>query len=94
MNRSPEEPRIDAESTLDIEQLYQERIAHMSTFEKVARSMAMFRWTCDQIARQVISERGPTDPVQLRWLVALRLYGNEPQARALIEQELAKYVSN
>jgi hypothetical protein len=76
-----------------MEELYQERIRSMPPVEKVARSMAMFRWTRDQIARRIVQERGATEPDHLRWLVALRLYGEEADVRKLIEKELAKYVS-
>ncbi len=79
---------------LDIEQIYQERLQRMSPAEKFARSAAMFQWTRDQISRQILQERGAIEAEELKWLVALRLYGDEPQARMLIESQLAKYVSN
>lgn len=72
-----------------VEELYQQRIEAMSPVEKVARSMAMFAWTREWIARQILAEQGPVGPERLKWLVALRLYGNEPQVRAWIEERLA-----
>ena len=61
----------------------------MSPAERVARSAAMFGWTREQLARQIIAERGPTDAETLKWLVALRLYGSQPDVRELIETKLA-----
>ena len=59
----------------------------MTPAERVARSAAMFAWTRDQIARQIISEQGDMDSESLKWKVALRLYGSEPSVRRLIERE-------
>lgn len=72
----------------DIEAIYNERIDSMSPAERVARSAAMFQWTREQLARQIVRELGEMDAVTLRWQVALRLYGSEPEVRALIESEL------
>ncbi len=71
-----------------IERAYQHRISSMSPKERVARSAAMFQWTREQIARQILAERGPTDAELLKWLVALRLYGREPAMREMIERKL------
>ena len=71
-----------------IERAYRQRIRSMTPVERVARSAAMFQWTREQIARQIVAERGPTDPELLKWLVAMRLYGKEPGIRAMIERKL------
>lgn len=49
----------------------------------------MFQWTRDQLARQVIAEYGSVPDEILKWHVALRLYGREPEMRNMIEQKLA-----
>ncbi len=72
----------------DIEAIYNERIASMSPAERVARSAAMFQWTREQLARQIVRECGEMDTETLKLQVALRLYGSEPEVRALIEDEL------
>ena len=72
-----------------IENAYQRQIDSMSPAERVARSAAMFVWTREQLTRQIIAERGPTEAETLKWLVALRLYGNQPVLRELIETKLA-----
>lgn len=61
----------------------------MTPAERVARSAAMFQWTRDQIARQLTKEFGEMSGELLKWNVAMRLYGNEPQMRSMIEQKLA-----
>lgn len=54
-----------------------------------ARSAARFQWTREQIARQIVAEQDELDDETLKLLVALRLYGSEPEVRRLIEEELA-----
>lgn len=75
-------------TTTSIEDAYQARIDSLSPQERVARAAAMFEWTRQQIARQIVVAEGPTDAETLKWLVALRLYGNEPVVRELIERKL------
>lgn len=72
-----------------IESQYQTRIDSMTPAERVARSAAMFAWTRNQIARQIVAEWGAVDPESLKWMVALRLYGSEPVVRKIIERKLA-----
>lgn len=72
-----------------IELAYQQQLDAMTPAERVARSAAMFQWTRQQIARQIVGELGEMDERLLKWHVALRLYGNEPTVRRLIEQNLA-----
>lgn len=72
-----------------VEQAYHRRIDAMSPAEKVARSAAMFEWVRDQFARQIVSQKGEMGEEMLKWHVALRLYGDEPLIRELIERKLA-----
>lgn len=71
-----------------IEQRYQEAVDRLSVREKIAQSFAMFDWARGWIARQIIEERGAMGAEQLRWEVALRIYGDEPAMRQLIERHL------
>jgi hypothetical protein len=71
-----------------IEQRYQEAVDRLSAREKIAQSFAMFDWARGWIGRQIIEERGAMDTERLRWEVALRVYGDEPGARRLIERHL------
>ncbi len=76
-------------SSSSIESQYQDAIDALTPAQRVARSAAMFAWTRDQIARQIIAEEGEMDFESLKWKVALRLYENEPSVCRLIEQRLA-----
>ena len=68
----------------DVEAIYQERMAALTPKERVARAAAMFQWTREMIARRIIAEEGPMSAERLKWRVALRLYGNEPEVAAMI----------
>jgi hypothetical protein len=72
-----------------IEQHYQEAMDRLPPREKIARGLAMFDWARGWISRQIIAERGPMPDERLRWEVALRVYGDDPVVRTLIERQLA-----
>ena len=75
------------------EQLYQKRMGLLSPQERMARCVAILKWTRDLLARQIQEELGEVGPERLKWEVALRMYGADPKARVLIERKLAD-VSN
>ena len=60
--------------------------------ERVARAAAMFQWSREMFARQFIRERtaeGTTiSDEELKWHVALRMYGSEPAVATMIRQRL------
>ncbi len=60
----------------------------MTVAEKMQRSVAMLKWTRDMIAREIKAQTPDITLEQLRWEVALRQYGSEPQVRVLIERML------
>ena len=68
-----------------VEQEYQKRIGELTSVERVDRASAMFQWTREMLARRVVDELGPVSPERLKWEVALRLYGDEPAVRSMIE---------
>ena len=72
-----------------IEIAYQQQIDALTPAERVARSAAMFQWTREQIARQLVRQHGEVSPERLKWLVALRLYGKEPAVKMMILGKLA-----
>lgn len=72
-----------------IEQLYLERMNQLTMVERVARSAAMFQWTRDLLARQVVQEMGPMSPEQLKWEVAKRVYANEPLILSFISRKMS-----
>ena len=61
----------------------------LSPKERLARSVAMLKWTRDLLARQVIAKHGPMSDERLKWEVARRMYGADPAARAMIDRKLA-----
>ena len=72
-----------------IEQLYQSAIDEMSPRERVARSVELFNWSREYIGRQIRSENPTVSDQRLKLLVALRIYGSEPNMKKLLEGKLA-----
>ena len=72
-----------------IEHAYQDLVESMTPAERVARSASMFEWTREQLARQIVAERGSLDPELIKWNVALRLYRGDRTIGDLIERKLA-----
>lgn len=73
-----------------IDALYRERIDRMTIAERVQRASALFAWSRDFVARQVVVESGPLSGERLKWEVALRQYGADPMVRSMIERMLAR----
>lgn len=76
-------------SPSSVELAYRKQIASMTPAERVARSAAMFEWTRQMLARQIVAEHGELSAEALKWHIALRLYIGEPGVRRLIERKLA-----
>ena len=68
-----------------VEREYQAQVDAMSVAEKMQRSVAMLKWAREMIAREIQATNPNISPERLRWEVALRQYGSEPQVRSLIE---------
>ena len=75
--------------TSTVEEQYQAAMDALAPHERVARSMALLKWTRDNLARQIVEELGPMPYERLKWEVAKRLYCADPQAVAMIERKLA-----
>lgn len=73
---------------MTIEERYQTEVDRLTPRERIARGIAMFDWARGWLERQIVAERGPMTKERLRWEVALRLYGDEPGPRRLIEKFL------
>ena len=56
--------------------------------ERIARSMAMFQWSREMIARQIRKECGTEDPERLKWQIAMRQYGSDLKMRVMIQRML------
>ncbi len=76
-----------------IEAAYQAAIDGMTPSQKIERMVELNAWARWNIGRRIIQERGPLSDAELKWRVALWLYGNEPVCRQLIEEQLARVSS-
>jgi hypothetical protein len=73
-----------------IETAYQAAMDGMIPSQKIARMVELNAWARWNIARRIIEQRGPLPATELKWRVALWLYGDEPVCRQLIEEQLAR----
>lgn len=71
------------------DQAFQSIIDGLTPAQRVARSVDLFNWVRQTIARQIVAEAGPLSAETLKWRVALRLYGGDPVSRRMIEERLA-----
>ena len=72
----------------DIEDIYRTAIDRMTPAHKIARMHGYFNWMRDLYARQIRNEQGSLSEDQLKWQVALRIYGADPRVRTLIENRM------
>jgi len=74
---------------MDVEAEYQKRIEAMPPYKKVERAVAMAAWARETLARQIRAEVGSeVSDERIKWLVAMRIYGAQPQAKALVQRML------
>lgn len=71
-----------------IEDTYRAAVDRMTPAEKIARMHGYFDWMRDLYARQISAEREGLSEDQLKWEVALRIYGSDRRVKALIENRL------
>lgn len=71
-----------------VQQQYTSRMDALSPQERIARCVAMLKWTRELLARQIIADLGEMPDERLKWEVAKRMYGADPAARAVIERRL------
>jgi hypothetical protein len=64
---------------------YRARVRAMGIVERVRRSEELFNWSRDYLVRSIVAARGEMRDDELRWEVAMRLYGASPAMRELIE---------
>lgn len=74
----------DRERT-SVQDAYRELVDAMSVAERIRRAETFFNWSRDYIARSIVASRGPIPDDDLKWEVALRQYGSDPETRALID---------
>lgn len=74
----------------EVELEYDRRVKAMSLAERVARSAATFAWTREQMARQIREQAPQLSPEEIKWNLALKLYGREPEVVKLIQEQLSR----
>ena len=74
----------------DVQEEYEARMDALSVCERMQRATAMFNWSREIVARQILAERGPMSSERLKWEVALRQHGSDPTVRRMIERMLAR----
>jgi len=74
----------------EVELEYDRRVKAMSLAERVARSAATFAWTREQMARQIREQAPQLSLEEIKWNLALKLYGGEPEVVKLIQEQLSR----
>jgi hypothetical protein len=64
-----------------IEVEYRRRIDSMSISERVQRAEALLSWARGFIARQILAGQGPLPEDRLKWEIALRQSGADPETQ-------------
>ena len=72
-----------------VEDEYRSRLDALPGRERVSRSVAQLNLVREMIAREILAESPDLPQERLKWEVALRLYGGDPDARRMIERKLA-----
>ena len=70
---------------LPIEKLHQSAIDEMSPKDRIARSMELFNWSREFIARQIRAENEDASIESIKLQVAIRMYGSEPGMKKILE---------
>jgi len=73
-----------------VEEAYRRAVDAMTPAEKFARMHALNYWGRWNIARIVTEKQGPLPPEELKWQIALEIYGQNAICRKLIEEQLAR----
>lgn len=74
----------------DVEAAYRAAVDAMTPAQRIERMLHLNQWAYWNAQRCVIAELGPLPPEELKWQVALRYYGDEPECRQLIEEQLRR----
>ncbi len=69
----------------DVEDAYRAAVDAMTPAQKIERMLQLNQWADWNVERCVIAELGPLPAEALKWQVALRYYGQNPECRQLIE---------
>jgi hypothetical protein len=71
---------------MSVEAEYRALIDATSVIGRVRRADALFRWSRDYLARTIAAASPSLSERELKLQVALRVYGADPEMRALIRE--------
>ncbi len=71
-----------------VEDTYRAAVDAMTPAQKIARMHGLFNWMRDLYARQILKANNHLSEEQLKWEVALRIYGSDQRVKKLIEDRL------
>ena len=72
----------------EIDSIYQASIDALTPCEKVSRMVELFNWSREFLGRQVREENPDASLERVKLLVAMRMYGQEPGMKKLLEGAL------
>jgi len=73
-----------------VERAYRAQVDAMSIPEKMRRTAEMLNFVRTAIARELRAEHPDVSDERLEWLVARRLYANDPGALRLVDEMLRR----
>ncbi|ANM29690.1 hypothetical protein ABI59_09005 [Acidobacteria bacterium Mor1] len=65
---------------------YAKRVAALTPAEKVRQAEALRLWSREYLKRTILRETPGISGEELRWELALRIYGSDPKFRAWAEE--------
>ena len=77
-----------------VENAYQAAVDAMTPAQKIERMLQLNQWAHWNVERCVLAELGPLPAEELKWQVALRYYGQNPECRQPIDEQLARVRSS
>ncbi|MBX3442996.1 MAG: hypothetical protein KF774_11380 [Planctomyces sp.] len=72
-----------------VDDAYDRAVDAMTVAERIQRMVELTAWSREVLAQRIQEELGPLTPEQLKWQLLLRLYGDSPQLRPLIEEAIS-----
>jgi hypothetical protein len=71
-----------------VESRFQAAVDALPVHVRVARAASMFAWARGMVRREIVARGEAISEERLKWETAMRLYGADPTARALIQRML------
>lgn len=77
-----------------VEETYRAAVDAMTPAQKNMQMLELNRWAHWNSERCITAERGPSSANEMKWDVALWIYGRSPVCRQLIKEQLARVRSS